>query len=140
MHRSDGMMKENAQHVRNRLTNQRGMRKVLKSAVLEGTISARMPAPLTPMELMMESCRAERPRHDKRKYPALNAQVSNKAGYGLRFCGVLGSSIMVNLDSNCKCLQKLFRHPGTRQGDDRKFRLSVKSRRRIASSLLCALR
>jgi len=89
MHRSDGMMKENAQHVRNRLTNQRGMRKVLKSAVLEGTISARMPAPLTPMELMMRSCRAESPRIDKRKYTALSAQVSNKAGYGLRFCGVL---------------------------------------------------
>ena len=89
IHRSDGMRKENAQHVANLLTNQRGMRKVLKSAVLEGTISARTPAPLTPMDLMMESCRAERPRHDKRKYPALSVQVSNKAGYGLRFCGVL---------------------------------------------------
>ena len=89
MHRSDGTRKENAQHVRNRLTNQRGMRKVLKSAVLEGTISARMPAPLTPMELMMEACRAERPRHDKRKYPALSAQVINKDRKVLRFCGVL---------------------------------------------------
>ena len=85
MHRSDGTRKENAQHVMNLLTHQRGMRKVLKSAVLEGTISARMPAPLTPMELMMESCRAERPRHDKRKYPALSVQVSNRVGYGLRF-------------------------------------------------------
>ena len=89
MHRSDGMMKENAQHVTNLLAHQRGMRKVLKSEVLEGIISAKMPAPLTPMDFMMELCRAERPRHDKRKYPALSVQVSNKAGYGLRFCGVL---------------------------------------------------
>lgn len=89
MHRSDGVGKENAQHVTNLLAHQRGMRKVLKSAVLEGTISARIPAPLTPMDFMMESCRVERPRHDKRKYPALSVQVSNKAGYGLRFCGVL---------------------------------------------------
>ena len=89
MHRSDGVGKENAQHVTNLLAHQRGMRKVLKSAVLEGTISARMPAPLTPMELMMRSCRAESPRLDKRKYPALSVQVSNKAGHGLRFCGVL---------------------------------------------------
>ena len=89
MHRSDGTRKENAQHVMNLLTHQRGMRKVLKSAVLEGTISARIPAPLTPMDFMMESCRIERPRHDKRKYPALSVQVSNRVGYGLRFCGVL---------------------------------------------------
>jgi len=32
---------------------------------------------------------------------------------------------MVNLDSGCKRLQRLFRDPGTRQADDRKFRLSV---------------
>ena len=89
MHRSDGVGKENAQHVTNLLAHKRVMSKLLKSAVLEGTISARIPAPLTPMDFMMESCRVERPRHDKRKYPALSVQVSNKAGYGLRFCGVL---------------------------------------------------
>lgn len=32
---------------------------------------------------------------------------------------------MVNLDSGCKFFQKLFRDPGTRQPDDRKFWLSV---------------
>ena len=32
---------------------------------------------------------------------------------------------MVNLDSGCKCFQKLFRDPGTCQPDDRKFWLSV---------------
>lgn len=89
MHRSDGMMKENAQHVRNRLTNQRGMRKVLKSAVLEGTISARMPAPLMPKTLMMESFKNENMTHNSRKYPALSAQVINKDRKVLRFCGVL---------------------------------------------------
>ena len=89
MHRSDGVGKENAQHVTNLLAHQRGMRKVLKSEVLEGIISAKMPAPLMPKTLMMESFRNENMTHNIRKYPALSDQVINKDRKALRFCGVL---------------------------------------------------
>lgn len=87
--RSVGTGKEKAQHLRNLATSQRGIRKVLRNAVLQGTISARMPAPLMPKTLMMESFRNENMTHNSRKYPALSAQVINKDRKVLRFCGVL---------------------------------------------------
>jgi len=76
--RSDGTGNENVKHVTNPLVSQRGIRKVLRNAVLQGTRIARMPAPLVPRVPIMGSCKNESATHDSRKYAALSAQASNK--------------------------------------------------------------
>jgi hypothetical protein len=74
---NNGAGMEKTQHVMNLLIKGWGVKKVPRIAVLTGTVSAKTTPKLAGVEPINESGNIERVTRNNRKYPALNAHVSN---------------------------------------------------------------
>lgn len=71
------MGEENAQHIKNLLANARGVKKVLRNAVLKGAVSATTSAMAGLADLSSGSCSIANTARDNSKYPTLTVQVNN---------------------------------------------------------------